>query len=378
MQSVAEPLRVLQVIGAMDRGGAETLVMNLYRNIDRSKIQFDFLVNEKRECDFDSEIKELGGRLYYIPRYKIFNYLHYKRECRKFFSNHRYSIVHGHIGLPAAIYLNIAKQNGSFTIAHSHRANFPVNPPELAFRICSRSVRSVADYFIACSKQAGIDRFGKEIVHSPNYAELKNGIDINKMHYDQNARAVIRNELNIPLDTPVFGHVGRLTEVKNHKFLLDVFSEILNRKPESILLLCGRGELEKQLKNQAQELGISQSVKFLGVRDDIPKILSAVDVFLFPSLSEGLGLAVVEAQSSGLPCIVSTGVPNSVRIREQTVFLDLSLGANTWASKAVKALDECDASTRNKAFLNAQVAGFDIKDSANWLSKLYLSHYSSD
>lgn len=378
MQSVAEPLRVLQVIGAMDRGGAETLVMNLYRNIDRSKIQFDFLVNEKRECDFDSEIKELGGRLYYIPRYKIFNYLHYKRECRKFFSNHRYSIVHGHIGLPAAIYLNIAKQNGSFTIAHSHRANFPVNPPELAFRICSRSVRSVADYFIACSKQAGIDRFGKEIVHSPNYAELKNGIDINKMHYDQTARAVIRNELNIPLDTPVFGHVGRLTEVKNHKFLLDVFSEILNRKPESILLLCGRGELEKQLKNQAQELGISQSVKFLGVRDDIPKILSAVDVFLFPSLSEGLGLAVVEAQSSGLPCIVSTGVPNSVRIREQTVFLDLSLGANTWASKAVKALDECDVSTRNKAFLNAQVAGFDIKDSANWLSKLYLSHYSSD
>lgn len=378
MQSVAEPLRVLQVIGAMDRGGAETLVMNLYRNIDRSKIQFDFLVNEKRECDFDSEIKELGGRLYYIPRYKIFNYLHYKRECRKFFSNHRYSIVHGHIGLPAAIYLNIAKQNGSFTIAHSHRANFPVNPPELAFRICSRSVRSVADYFIACSKQAGIDRFGKEIVHSPNYAELKNGIDINKMRYDQTARAVIRNELNIPLDTPVFGHVGRLTEVKNHKFLLDVFSEILNRKPESILLLCGRGELEKQLKNQAQELGISQSVKFLGVRDDISKILSAVDVFLFPSISEGLGLAVVEAQSSGLPCIVSTGVPNSVRIREQTVFLDLSLGANTWASKAVKALDECDASTRNKAFLNAQVAGFDIKDSANWLSKLYLSHYSSD
>lgn len=378
MQSVAEPLRVLQVIGAMDRGGAETLVMNLYRNIDRSKIQFDFLVNEKRECDFDSEIKELGGRLYYIPRYKIFNYLHYKRECRKFFSNHRYSIVHGHIGLPAAIYLNIAKQNGSFTIAHSHRANFPVNPLELAFRICSRSVRSVADYFIACSKQAGIDRFGKEIVHSPNYAELKNGIDINKMRYDQTARAVIRNELNIPLDTPVFGHVGRLTEVKNHKFLLDVFSEILNRKPESILLLCGRGELEKQLKNQAQELGISQSVKFLGVRDDISKILSAVDVFLFPSISEGLGLAVVEAQSSGLPCIVSTGVPNSVRIREQTVFLDLSLGANTWASKAVKALDECDASTRNKAFLNAQVAGFDIKDSANWLSKLYLSHYSSD
>ena len=378
MQSAAEPLRVLQVIGAMDRGGAETLVMNLYRNIDRSKIQFDFLVNEKRECDFDSEIKELGGKIYYIPRYKIFNYFHYKAECRKFFSNHHYSIVHGHIGLPAAIYLNIAKQNGSFTIAHSHRANYPLNPPELAFRICSKSVRSVADYFIACSKQAGIDRFGKAIIYSPNYTELKNGIDLNKIRYDQTARAEIRNKLNIPLDAPVFGHVGRLTEVKNHKFLLDVFREILNRKPESILLLCGRGELEKQLNNQAQELGISKSVKFLGVRDDIPEILSAVDVFLFPSLSEGLGLAVVEAQSSGLPCIVSTGVPNSVRIREQTVFLDLSLGANTWASEAVKALDECDASTRNKAFQNAQVAGFDIKDSANWLSKLYLSHCSSD
>ena len=201
------------------------------------------------------------------------------------------------------------------------------------------------------------------------------GVDLNKMHYDQAARALIRNELNIPLNAPVFGHVGRLTEIKNHRFLLDVFSEILKRQPESILLLCGRGELEKQLKFQAQELGIDQSVQFLGVRDDIPKVLSAVDVFLFPSLSEGLGLAVVEAQSSGLPCIVSTGVPDSVKIREQTEFLDLSLGANKWASEAIKALSECDASTRDKAFINAQVAGFDIKDSANWLCKLYLSHY---
>lgn len=375
MKSTAEPIRVLQVIGAMDRGGAETLVMNLYRNIDRSRIQFDFLVNEKRECDFDSEIKELGGKIYYIPRYKIFNYFHYKAECRKFFSNHHYSIVHGHIGLPAAIYLNIAKHNGAFTIAHSHRANFPLNPSELAFRICSSSVRNVADYFIACSEQAGIDRFGNAITHGPNYAVLKNGVDLNKMHYDQAARALIRNELNIPLNAPVFGHVGRLTEIKNHRFLLDVFSEILKRKPESILLLCGRGELEKQLKFQAQELGIDQSVQFLGVRDDIPKVLSAVDVFLFPSLSEGLGLAVVEAQSSGLPCIVSTGVPDSVKIREQTEFLDLSLGANKWASEAIKALSECDASTRDKAFINAQVAGFDIKDSTNWLCKLYLSHY---
>lgn len=374
MTSGTQPLRVLQVIGAMDRGGAETLVMNLYRNIDRNIIQFDFLVNEARECDYDSEIKDLGGHLYRIPRFNILNYPIYKSTTEKFFSSHSYSVVHGHIGLPAAIYLKDAKKNGSYVIAHSHRMNFPLNPPEIAFRVCSRPVRHVADYFMACSEQAGIDRFGSEVTQGPNFKVLKNGIDLNKGRFDPVSRFEIRNELGIPFNASVFGHVGRLTEVKNHRFLLQIFKEIHNEIPDAQLLLLGRGELEGYLKKLAHELEIADVVKFLGVKDDVPRYLSAMDGFIFPSLSEGLPFAVIEAQASGLPCIVSSGISETAKVRTQTKFLDLSLGPNYWAKEAMKAIKDSDESERAKAYLDVQFAGFDIKESADWLSEFYLMH----
>lgn len=222
-----KPVRVLQVIGAMDRGGAETLLMNLYRNIDRNLVQFDFLVHEENSCDYDSEIQGLGGRIFRIPRYKLFNYCSYKTACKSFFSQHIYPIVHGHIGFPASIYLNEASKTGAYTIAHSHAQNYPISPNEILFRVCARPVRHVADYFLACSKEAGIDRFGAEIVEGPSFQILKNGVDTSVVGFDIKKRAEARAELGLSEDLLVLGHVGRLTEVKNHQFLFKVFNSIL-------------------------------------------------------------------------------------------------------------------------------------------------------
>lgn len=367
------PLRVLHVIGAMDRGGAETLVMNLYRNTDREKIQFDFLVNESRTCDYDEEIRSLGGRFFRVPRFNLANTVAYRRACREFFSTHPYQVVHGHIGFPAAIYLQLAKNAGAFAIAHSHAQNYPLSPQEAVFRCVSNPVRRVADYFLACSEQAGLDRFGKAVVSGPSFHVLKNGIDPDVLRFSQEQRRRIRKELGVSAGTPLFGHVGRLTPVKNHLFLLDVFSEVLRELPDAQLLLLGRGESEKDVRAHAETLRIGESVRFLGVRDDVASLLSAMDIFVFPSLREGLANATIEAQASGLPCLLSTGVPELAVISPTTKRLELGLGAKAWAEAAVEAF-RAPSCHRESAVGYARTAGFDIKDSAAWLSDFYLAH----
>ena len=367
-------VRVLQVIGAMDRGGAETLLMNLYRNIDRNLVQFDFLVNEENACDFDSEIQGLGGRIFRIPRYKLFNYYSYKTACKRFFSQHKYPIVHGHIGLPAPIYLNEASKSEAYTIAHSHAQNFPISPSEIVFRVCARPVRHVADYYLACSEQAGVDRFGMEIVEGPSFQILKNGVDTSVLSFDVQKRSEVRAELGLDEDMLVLGHIGRLTEVKNHKFLFEVFNSIHQRVPRSVLLLAGRGELEMQLRETARQMGLSDSIVFLGVRDDVPSLLCALDLFIFPSFAEGLPCAVIEAQASGLPVLLSNGVPDVARVLSTTTRLDLSVGADVWADRALQTFDMCKSNDRNCAKDIIEKSGFDIRTSAEWLQELYLRH----
>lgn len=366
-------LRVLQVIGAMDRGGAETMLMNLYRAIDRSSIQFDFLVHEERECDYDAEISELGGKIYHLPRFVGTNYLTYKRFCRDFFEQHpEHAIVHGHIGSSSAIYLREAKRSGRYAIVHSHAQNYDRGLAALAFRMLSYPARNVADYCMACSREAGIDRFGKLVVDGSHFSILKNGIDARRYYFDSAVRLRKRSELGIAQDAFVVGHVGRLTEVKNHAFLFDVFEKIRADVPNAMLILSGRGELEETLVNDVRERGLENSIRFLGVRSDVPELLMAMDVFVFPSRLEGLPVSLIEAQASGLQCIASTGVPPVSVVTPQTVRLDLSLGADTWARKVLELRGETNLEERGKAIEYIQDAGFDIKDAARILSTFYI------
>lgn len=367
------PMRILHVIGAMDRGGAESLVMNIFRSIDRSKIQFDFLVHEERECAYDAEIRELGGSIYRVPRFVGTNYLDYRSRCRRFFADHNdYSVVHGHIGSSAAVYLSEARRVGIHAVAHSHGANGR-DVASILFAAVSFPVRYTADTFFACSRQAGVDRFGQKVVRGPHFRMINNGIIINQYHFSKLGRSAKRRELGIDENAPLFCHVGRLVASKNHRFLLDAFSRVVALCPEARLVLVGGGELENELRRKTKELGISSHVLFLGVREDIPSILMASDVFVFPSLWEGLPLALVEAQASGLPCLVSSSVSSASKVSDSVTFLSLEKGPQAWATEMINRLDGSDV---NRA---AQVevvrdAGFDIADTADKLSTFYRTH----
>ena len=372
----SNPIRILHVIGIMDRAGAETAIMNLYRSMDRNKVQFDFLVHTKEEGDYDEEILHLGGRIYNIPRFTGANVIPYKKACRIFFKEHpEYRIVHGHIGSSAAIYLNEAKKLGAFTIAHSHSQGFPFSFLQLAFRTITFPTRFVADYFIACSQQAGLDRYGKRIATSNRYTVLKNGIDVGLYRFSEKTRGTIRDELSIPCDAIVFGHVGRFDPIKNHPFLIQVFSKALDMNPNSYLVLVGR-EDDGAVRRQCEAAGIIENVRFLGLREDVYSVLSAMDVFVFPSFKEGLSLATIEAQAAGLPCIVSTGVPQLAKTSNLVDFLPLSAGSDIWAKTAIEKSKGGFDTERANAGEKVRAAGFDIKSSAQWLEEFYIGHYA--
>lgn len=364
-------IRVLHVIGAMDRGGAETMVMNLYRAVDKSRMQFDFLVHEERECDYDQEILDLGGRIYRVPRFTGANLIAYKKDCRRLFAEHpEHRIVHGHIGSSAAIYLKEAKRAGRVAIAHSHAQNYLPGVEGLVFDLIAHPTRNIADWFFACSKEAGIDRFGEKVVEGDRFAILDNGIDVELYRCDEEGHRAAKERLGLA-GKPVFGHVGRLSLEKNHEFLFEVFSLLKERIPDAILLLIGRGPLEQELRERADAMGIGDSVKFLGVRDDVPALLKAMDVFVFPSVKEGLAMAAVEAQAAGLPCIVSTGVPEHAVVSDRVRHLPLEDGAASWAQNAWEAYVDAKVKPRADCVEQVRAGGFDIAATSLRLQSFY-------
>lgn len=364
-------MRVLHVIGAMDRGGAETTVMNLYRTVDRDVVQFDFLVHEERTCDFDEEISDLGGRLYRVPRFNGANLFHYARLCRKVFEEHpEHRIVHGHIGSSAAVYLSEAKRAGRFAIAHSHAQFFLPGFAGLAFRAVSWPTRFVADYFFACSPEAGKDRFGQRVVDGDRFSVLNGGIDLGRYACSASERQRAKRAFGVE-GRPVFGHVGRLAPEKNHAFLLEAFARIRKELPDAVLLLAGRGPLESELREQARSLGLDGAVDFLGVREDVPEVLRALDVFLLPSVKEGLALAAVEAQAVGLPCVLSTGVPPLACITDCAVRMPLESGTSSWAQRAVDLWRAVPQEGWTDGVDKVRAAGFDVRQTAAWLTDFY-------
>lgn len=371
-------IRVLHVIGVMDRAGAETFIMNVYRNIDRSKIQFDFLVHTEKEGDYDKEIRQLGGKIYSLPRYTVLNYPIYKKKCDDFFSEHpEYRIVHGHIGSCAPIYLQIAKEHGCFAIAHSHSCMCQGRGLySFVFSAMAKPVAHIADHFLACSDDAGIDRFGPHIIKQENYQTIKNGIELNKFAFSLDKRRLTRKQLKLGDTTPVFIHVGRFDPVKNHSFLLETFRTILDNLPDSVLLLIGKGELEKDIKKQIVSLNLEKNVLLLGSQPDVSPYLSAADIFIFPSISEGLSISTIEAQASGLPCIVSSGIPDEALVSSHVNKLELELGSSIWARESVLYYQQNQTLLRSRDLRDIEESGYNIADTARQLQQLYEDHSS--
>lgn len=366
-------IRVLHVIHGMDCGGTENLIMNLYRHMDRDKVQFDFLVHTTKHCFFDDEILRMGGQIYRAPYYKMYNALQYKKAVSALFrDNPQWSIIHGHLGSCACIYLREARKFGLFTIAHSHAIKFKdITLKELLYRGHAVLTRGVADYYMACSKQAGIDRYGKKIANGLYFSVLNNSIDSKEYDFNRNVRESIRKELNLSDDIFVMGHIGRMTAEKNHLFMLDVLKEVIQHESNVRLLFVGDGPLKEIITLKAKELGLDDYVIMTGVRRDVPKVLMAMDAFLFPSKNEGLGISLVEAQASGLKCLASEeGIPKEAKISDLVEFLPLAGGCSKWANRLLR-IKGTTENSRHPMSNCVRESGYDIVETSQWLEHFY-------
>lgn len=366
-----KPIRILHVIGIMNRGGAETMIMNLYRNIDRSKVQFDFVVHANEIGSFDEEIINLGGKIFRCPKFNIKNLLNYKKWWIRFFQNdgQSYRVVHGHIGSTASIYLKVAKNLGKYTIAHSHSSGTDYSLKSFLYKLLSYNTRNIADYFFACSYAAGIERYGKKIADDEQkYKILNNAIDTSLFGFNENIRKEIRNQFGFTYNDLIIGHVGRFTSEKNHKFILNVFSKLLKNNNSSRLVLVGDGPLRNEIEKLTKELNVENKVIFTGVRKDINYIMQAFDVLLFPSIYEGLPVTLIEAQSTGLPCVISNKIPEDCILTNNLIHIvNLEDDISNWVDTILNVKNI----KRYGREYEIKEAGFDIKATAKWLEEFY-------
>lgn len=357
-------IRILHCVNDMHRAGLETMLMNYYRNIDRTKIQFDFLTHRPYRSDYDDEIESLGGKIYYAPRLYPQNYPAYFRWMRKFFKEHpEYKIVHSHIDTMSYLPLLAAKKAGvPIRIAHSHNTSLDKDFKYLLKQYFRLRINSVCTHRLACGKEAGTFLFGNR-----DFKVIPNAIDAEKFYFNKDLRDEKRKELGL-VGKFVVGHVGRLSYQKNHKFLIEIFNRLLKKESDSILLLVGVGEKEEELRRQVKNLGIEDKVHFLGNRSDVNELYQAMDVFVMPSFFEGIPVVGVEAQFAGLPCIFSDKVPEEVKFTDNCCFLPLSKKISSWVNEIFRVYNNC----RPRQFYCFQNSIYNIKYSYGLLEIIYL------
>lgn len=313
-------IRVLHYIGELNYGGSQTFVLEIYRKIDKNQFQFDFVTFPNQQTsEMYKEIIHLGGRIFECPQYNGKNHFQFTKWWNDFFKCHpEYRIIHGHVRSVSSIYLWIARKSGCFTIAHSHSVSNGNGISGIIKNIYQLPTRFIADYMLACSNEAGRWMFGNEVVHRKNYKVLANAIDTSRFCFSKQTRAEIRHTLTIDDDVLVLGHVGRMTEAKNHKFLIDLISELKN-KIKVKLLLVGDGELKDSIENYIIEKKVENECILVGSRKNTQDYYQAMDIFVFPSHWEGFGISLLEAQANGLPCIVSDTITKSTSVVPQIV-----------------------------------------------------------
>lgn len=345
--------RILNIIGGVGYGGAETFLMNIYRRIDRNQFQFDFIICEKvSDNSYASEIEKLGGRIYCIPSKKenIFKNLYCIYAIVK---ENNYKIVWRHTyNMFKALDLVMAKIAGAdVTILHAHSTNAKKLESKLG-----KVLRPVINPFIttrfACGNLAGDFLFGKK-----SYKVVSNGIVSDRFMYNEDVRKEYRKQLFID-NKFVVGHIGRFTKAKNHEFLIEIFQRILEHDKEAYLILVGTGELEESVKRKVNLLGISENVLFLETRNDVGAIMQAMDVFLMPSLWEGIPVTLVEAQAADLPCVISDTIDPSIKFSDNIVFESLNENPEKWAKTVIAQKKE---SRRNRTE-DVVRAGYDINE----------------
>ena len=358
------PIRVLQVVASLNAGGMENYIMNIYRSIDRNKVQFDFIVHHAAIGLYEDEIKQLGGKIYHFDVLDQKNIFKYIFELNAFFATHsEYKIVHGHLSSLAVFYLGIAKHNGvPWRIAHSHGAGFIHTPKGVAKYLMFKTTKWNANVYLACSTEAGKYLYGKD-----PFTFVPNGVDVERFAFSPSKRDEVRKFLGFDREY-VIGHVGRFNVQKNHRYLLSIFQEIVKKAPQARLLLLGDGELRDKIQSQAIQLGIQDKVVFAGVHKDIEDYYQAMDAFVLPSLFEGLPVTGIEAQYAGLPCFFSDTITREVQICQNAVFLGIG---NENIDQWVKKLGQIPINTQREK-VNVMTDRFDIRSSAQDMERRYL------
>lgn len=361
--------RILCIVGSMNAGGAETFLMKIYRNIDRTKYQMDFCVAITEPGVYDEEIRSLGGRiLYTVPKSKGF--IKSFMRIREIVADNKYNYVmrvsqHSLSGLE----LIAAKLGGAkttiFRSSNTQTGGSRIN--KILHKVCIPITKYIPEIKIAPSTEAAEFMFGKGSVLNKSAKIIPNGLDVEQYKFNLENRIKHRREFGIEENTLVFGHIGRFSMQKNHKFLIEIFAKIHEINPQSVLLLVGKGELESNVRKDVEQLGLTNKVIFAGVRKDVTELLSAMDIFLFPSFFEGMPNTVIEAQTSGLPCLISDTITKEVAITDLVNFLELDENPEQWARKAVE-LKVDEVSRRQKAN-DVRLSGYDVKNSADLFIK---------
>ncbi len=376
-------MRVLQVLGTIGLGGAESRVMDIYRHMDRDRIQFDFLVTEGTVDQYADEVKSMSGRIYHLPAFRVYNYGRYVKACREFFEAHcdngvsEYVAVHGHMTSTASIYLPIAARYGvPLTIAHARSAGVDPGFKGVLTRWMRHDLKNRCDVMLACSDEAGDSVFGA----GSGYRFVPNAVDMSEYAYDEALRQQIRDEYGIG-DDVLIGHIGSFRYAKNHEFIIEVFFYLHKLVPATRLMLVGDGELRSTIEKKAADMGLSDCVIFTGNKKPVSPYYQAFDAMLFPSFYEGMPGTVVEAQASGLPCLISDSITKQVIFTDKVHMMSLSRNAEDWAGSLMDISipgtgDEVDriVSRKQVTTLSGEPLSssmYDVRQQVEFYEKLY-------
>lgn len=370
---MSQPIRVLCLFSVLSRGGAETMCMNLYRKIDKKKVQFDFVKNSSIVGAYEDEIKKLGGKIFKAPKYKIYNHLDYIRWWKKHFKNHpEHKIIHGHYFTIAPIVFKLAHKFERITVGHAHTSK----PKYKKFKLTNllkellvKKIEEHSDFCFACSKDSG-EYFYK----NKEFVILNNAIDSQKFEFDSDMRNKVRQELNLDETNFVVGTVGSFTGVKNPMFTVEIIKHLAKETDKLQFVWVGDGDLKNQVIEELDKSSLKDRVIFTGSRGDVHHLLQAMDVFILPSLFEGLPVVSIEAQSSGLPTLLSENVSREAAKTDLCEFLPIN-NPSDWAKKIFSYKDNFKrVSTKQKII----EAGYDIEATAEFIQSFYLNISKDD
>lgn len=363
-------IRVLHSVSNMDRAGIETMIMNYYRHIDKTKVQFDFLCNKSKIGAYDEEIKSMGGRIFISPGLNPIKWIKYEKLVKKLLAeNQEIKVVHSHNGaFSLQAQLAAKKSNIKNRIVHVHGTKIDVNlklPLKLIYKCF---LKFVSNNYWGCGKEAIKYYFGDKVIKENNFKVIKNAIEIENFLYNEEKRNELRKKYNLE-DKFVIGNVARFMKQKNHAFTLDLFKIILSKNPNSVLMLLGDGKLQNEMIQKAKELGIENSVMFMGNVSNVNEMYQTMDVFLLPSLFEGLPVVGIEAQAAGLKCFMSDTITDEVAVTNNIKFLNLKKDSlQKWADEILSNINY-ERKNMSKEIIDA---GYSIEVEAKKLQDIYL------